>query len=134
MTKKDNYPKLFVYKLLILSSVAYSILIFLFGSKIDISEYDFTSFNLSYFSIQPSLWWLIIHTGIENIKRLYRHYIFVIMGVSVASCLLFYELHFCWANFGSALDGYYSWLICHLLCILGTIIYIYRMGKSLIKL
>lgn len=114
----------FIYKLFILLSLLFSMLIFLFMSQIKLNQYDFQNFTLSLY-IAPSCVWFLLHISIIDFyKQLWQKRVFTKIALVVCIGLLIYELIFCFINYGYVLKGHYAWLICHAFCIAANIAYI----------
>lgn len=129
MLQKENVTCFFVYKLFLLSSILFNMLIFLFMSQIELNQYDFQNFNLSLY-IAPSCFWFVLHiTIIDFYKKLWYKPAFTKIASGVCIGLLIYEFAFCLINHGYILKGYYAWLICHSFCIAANITYISKIRK-----
>ena len=124
--QRENFTCFFIYKLFILLSWLFTMLIFLFMSQIELNQYDFQNFNLSLY-IAPSFVWFVLHiTIIDFYKKLWFNRVFTKIALAVCIGLLIYEFAFCLINYGYILKGYYAWLICHSLCIAANIAYILK--------
>lgn len=129
ITQKENAICFFIYKLFILLSILFSMLIFLFMSQIKLNQYDFQNFNLSLY-IAPSCAWFVLHISIIDFyEKLWTNRLFTEIALVVCISLLIYEFAFCLINFGYILKGHCAWLICHSFCITANIAYILEIRK-----